>query len=232
MRAVFDDFEERVDEIDEFLVMLRLIEKPGGSLTYQTNRGERSRAISGNWSTTLKASTFLLLYNLMESALRRGLGVLYERIRADGHTYDELITELRDLWVDQRYRGIAARSASGQTYQSVAQELIARVAKRVTMELDDRRLPVSGNLDAKQVRRVCELHGIPIATHYRAQGGAELENVRKQRNNLAHGNLSFAECGRNYTVDELDKIKRQVVVFMRSILRNIDKYMKAKSYAA
>jgi hypothetical protein len=56
--------------------------------------------------------------------------------------------------------------------------------------------------------------------------------VKTQRNDLAHGSISFSECGRQYTVDELERIKRQVVVFMRSILRSIGAYIRKQSYAA
>lgn len=232
MQGVLQDFEERVKEIEQFLDLLRLLERPGASLGYQTGRGERRRPIEAAWVKTLKASTFLLLYNLVESATRRGIGAIYERLGSDQRRYDQVVDKIRRVWVDQRFRRLDHRSASGKNYQDTTNDILERVARGVFLELHDERLPVSGTLDAGKVREVCYLHGIRVKADKPAGGGTDLHTVMKQRNHLAHGNISFAECGRQYTVDELQQIKQQVVVFMRSILRNIAQYIKKKSYAA
>lgn len=232
MQGVLQDFEERVKEIEQFLDLLRLLERPGASLGYQTRRGERTRPIEAAWLKTLKASTFLLLYNLVESATRRGIGAIYERLGSDHRRYDQLVDKIRRVWVNQQFRRMDRWSASPKNYRDTAHDILERVAGRVFLELDDDFLPLSGTLDADKVRKVCQLHDIPVRAHYRASGGTDLHTVMEQRNHLAHGNISFAECGRQYTVDELQQIKQQVVVFMRSILRNIAQYIKKQSYAA
>ncbi len=232
MQGVLQDFEERVKEIEQFLDLLRLLERPGASLGYQTKRGERTRPIEAAWLKTLKASTFLLLYNIVESATRRGIGAIYERLGSDRRRYDQVVDKIRRVWVDQKFRRMDLRSASPKNYQDTANDILERVADRVFLELDDGLLPLSGTLDADQVRKVCHLHDIPVRAHYRASGGTDLQTVMEQRNHLAHGDISFAECGRQYTVDELQQIKQRVVVFMRSILRNIAQYIKKQSYAA
>lgn len=232
MQGVMEDFEERVNEVEKFLQWLRLLEQPEASLGYQTMRGRRTRSIEAAWLKTLKASTFLLLYNLVESATRRGIGAIYERLRSDQRRYDQVVDKIRRVWVDQQFRRMDRWSASAKNYQDVANDILEEVAKGVFLELDGSVLPLSGTLDADKVRKVCHLHDIPVRAHYRARGGTDLHTVMEQRNHLAHGNISFAECGRQYTVDELQQIKQQVVVFMRSILRSIAQYIKKQSYAA
>jgi hypothetical protein len=54
--------------------------------------------------------------------------------------------------------------------------------------------------------------------------------VKTERNNLAHGLKSFAECGRDVTYKSLVQTKNQVVVFLRQILSNVEKYISGKEY--
>ena len=91
---------------------------------------------------------------------------------------------------------------------------------------------VAPYLDADKIREVCLRHSIPVHTHYRASGGTDLATVVTLRNHLAHGNISFAECGRDYTVDQIERIKRQLVTFVGGILRNIADYIDSASYEA
>ena len=68
--------------------------------------------------------------------------------------------------------------------------------------------------------------------HHRAKGGVELGTVKEQRNALGHGNVTFTECGRQYAVSDLERIKRQTVVFVRSILKNVKRYLEEDAYVA
>ena len=59
----------------------------------------------------------------------------------------------------------------------------------------------------------------------------KLHKVKTPRNNLAHGNISFAECGRNYGIGQLRETKKEVILYLRNILRNIKKYLDERQYA-
>jgi len=121
-------------------------------------------------------------------------------------------------------------SSSPQTYHGKAYEMITGILDNLVVELSEQRLPVSGNLDADLVRKVCRKHGVSVSVHHAAKGGSRLSLIKKQRNALAHGDSSFAECGRQYTVQDLIGIKNETVIFMRSILRNVSKFAARRSY--
>ena len=84
---------------------------------------------------------------------------------------------------------------------------------------------ISGNIDGRKISEFSNIYGFSKKTHHLAQNGVKLHEVKIQRNNLAHGSLSFSECGRQYTYEDLTKIKRQVVIYLRGILNNIQKYI-------
>jgi DNA-binding phage protein len=51
-----------------------------------------------------------------------------------------------------------------------------------------------------------------------------------KRNDLDHGNKSFAEIGKDITVEELLKIKEEVTAYLEQILNNINQYITGQDY--
>ena len=54
--------------------------------------------------------------------------------------------------------------------------------------------------------------------------------IKNKRNDLAHGNKSFAEIGRDITVEELLTIKEEVIAYLEQILNNINQYITRQDY--
>ena len=52
----------------------------------------------------------------------------------------------------------------------------------------------------------------------------------RNRNDLAHGNKSFSEIGKDIIIGDLLKIKDEVVEYIGQILKNIEAYLNAKEY--
>jgi hypothetical protein len=52
----------------------------------------------------------------------------------------------------------------------------------------------------------------------------------EKRNDLAHGNKSFANVGRNVTIGDILQIKEEVVEYLRQILTNIENYLENQEY--
>jgi len=230
MQAVIDEFEERVREVDLYMSLLRSLGEPDVEIRFATGH-RRRRNIDQAVLRVLKASTFLLLYNLVESAIRGGMGAVYEAIRLDQCTPHDVKENFIRLWVDQQFDKLDRNTVSLRNYQEKAHELIRQVLGSVVLELDRESLPISGNLDANQIRAVCKKHGVSFKAHKAASGGSKIDLVRRNRNALAHGDMSFSECGRQYSIGDLEEIKKQAVIFTRSILRNIKGFVAKKSYA-
>ena len=89
---------------------------------------------------------------------------------------------------------------------------------------------LGGNIDGKKIREFAEIYGFSDKVHLNAKNGEKLFTVKNQRNNLAHGLSSFAECGRSYTISDLKEIKEQVILYIGRILKNIDNYLSNNKY--
>lgn len=54
--------------------------------------------------------------------------------------------------------------------------------------------------------------------------------VKNKRNNLAHGNVSFSECGSNYLVSDLEKFKSDILDGMQEVVTQAKEYISNKEY--
>ena len=88
-------------------------------------------------------------------------------------------------------------------------------------------LGISGNLNAKKIKEICDRHRIRYRLETR---GESLERVKLERNNLAHGDVSFSDCARNLSLGDLETIKDEVFLFIDGILRGMKDYYDGKQY--
>ena len=230
MRVPTQQFDDRVRDLEALLVMIEDTDKRARSALQSP--GNNAPVDAGSESLAiLKASVFLVTYNLVESAVRTTFDWLYKSMADDGSRYAILRSDLRRLWIDQQFRGdLDLYSASPRTFHERTYALIDNVAIDPVPVLDGRKLPISGNVDADAIRNVCQRHGIVHRAPDGARGGNDLSLIREQRNNLAHGTVSFSECGRQYTVEDLRRITSRSVTFLRSVLRSVERYARSKGY--
>jgi hypothetical protein len=66
----------------------------------------------------------------------------------------------------------------------------------------------------------------------RTRDGIDLWTIKKHRNDLAHGCKSFNDIGRDRSATELFKIKNRVIIYLKEILINIDRYIERQEYLA
>ncbi len=219
MNTVTADFEKRVKEIEVYLRHVEAIEEKDGKLSVETARRRVLRKINPELVKVLKANMFLLLYNLVESSVRQSLIEIFDTITAEQMSYEEASDQVKMLWIGKGHSKFKNKSAEQifQILASLAQDI-------VKLEFGDGTIS-GGNIDGRKIRELSDVYGFSSAVHKNARDGTKLFEVKKHRNNLAHGLESFAECGRNYTVSDLRQAKHEVVMYLRGILRNISRYL-------
>lgn len=229
MWQVRQSFEERVQEIVKYLKVLERLEETSVVLFDKSTNREKRVFEAGSFKV-MKSSVFILLYNLVESSVRSAFGDLYQTVESSGKSAAEVKSEFRKIWIKQRYKSLDPYSASSQTFRELTEALIEATVSGNPLQLTGDKLPVSGNLDSKAIFKVCKLHGITVKVHKQAFGGAELIVVKNNRNQLAHGNITFSDCGQQYTVSDLQRISRQTVVFVRGVLNSVEKFIRQSGY--
>lgn len=225
MRTVLVDFEKRVSEIEEYFKMLDRIVMQNAKLYFPTKKTHRIKEIDEELIKVLKANTFLLLYNLMESSIKLSLTEVYDTITQNNMKYDDAIDKIRKIWLSENYKNFKGKATD------FIFEAISNISNDVISIRFNSEKTISGNIDGRKIRGFGDMIGFSTTAHRNANNGEKLHQVKTQRNLLAHGTLSFTECGRQYTFDDLSAIKRQVIIYLRGILKNIEKYLLENAFS-
>ncbi len=225
---VMDAFEERVREIELFCDLLVAVEFD--AVAYVDEGGTQIQPVPQDWGPMLKGSLYLVLYNLVEAFIRKGFEEVFQAIKSDQLCGIELTATLRNQWIVQKNRVVKPLDGSPNVYMKIANSIVDEIAKKTVAALRKDLLPYGGTLDAEKIRKLCHAHGVPMAVDSAALGGAALVTVKSKRNNLAHGDESFAECGRQVTAADLIKATSEIVLFMRGVLSSLETFTNGKQY--
>ena len=224
MQAIYDMFDERVQEIDLYFEAMAELDE--GNFEHVSD----AKYFNTEFIKILKANTLLMIYNLVESTVIGGILEIYGKLKQEGLTYASVRKEIKDIWFSYKFQQVYDRKAHYNAYRDKALEIINSILTGEVIELDRKATAISGNLDAQQIRNVCKEHGINFMPEEGSRGGIVLETVKERRNALAHGTLSFAECGRDYSIKELRDIKKETVLFLHGLLAGMKKYYDGKLY--
>lgn len=222
MDTVVRDLEGRLTEVEVFLSFLKQLERSPRSAS-------TGIASTNAVSSTLKACAFLLIYNVVESCVRSSFAESYAKALDEGLGFAESTDKFRDVWLRQQL-DVPTNSAIHQTYLNEASRIAIAASVGTPLELSARKLPVSGNLTADKIRALCSKHGVRLVVSRWAKGGIELDTVKEQRNALSHGHKSFAECGRDYTAKDLERIFKQTRHYMRGFVRSVASFNENCEY--
>jgi len=222
--TVINDFEKRASEIKLYFKLLERVVEEEACLYLPEKKTHKYIEFDGELQKVMKANMFLLLYNLAESSIKQSLSEIYDTITSEGVKYKDVKEEIQKIWIDTKY----------QNFNQMGTDRIYKVLNNILEDLIeiefDASKKISGNIDGRKIREFAEQTGFSTRTHHSLNDGVKLHQVKTQRNKLAHGDLSFAECGRNYTISDLKVIYNQVVKYLRRILLNIEAFLSDKSY--
>lgn len=219
MQNTLDIFSDRLEELELYYSIM--LDLDSDAPTIRTINNTRFFKI-------LKSNYILMLYNLVESCTVSGIMEIYEQLKNDSCTYQVVIDEIKDIWVNSQISKIYGPTTTQSAYEKRVKLIIDNITQNSIIELDKNAFKLAGNLDARRIKNLCDKHRI----RYVAQDDkAALKMVKDKRNSLAHGDVSFSDCARDLTVSDLADIKEAVIEFMRGILDGMVNYYNTKGYS-
>jgi hypothetical protein len=224
MITVINDFNTRVKEIDGYFKLLDRIINQEAQLYFPSKGSHKYQNFDEELVKVLKANSFLLLYNLIESSIKLSITEIYDGITLKTKRYEDVTENIRKIWINENYKNFKNKGTDFifDTINSITDDIIELKFKHEKV--------ISGNIDGQKIRDFSSAIGFSETTHYTAKKGVRLYQVKTQRNNLAHGAISFSECGRQYTFEDLIAIKQQVIVYLRGILKNIKSFLDNEDF--
>lgn len=220
MQTVLIDFNERVEEIEEYFTFLdRLIQHELEMV--QSQDRTQVLILEDRLVKTLKANGFLLLYNLVESSMRNAVEEIFSELHTRQVSFDQISVGLRKVILQN------LKNCSVDTLHSRISNISLDI---INISFNSKEL-FSGNIDSRKITKLAQQYGFSHDTNYQeTKHGKNLIIVKQKRNDLAHGNKSFGEVGRDVSISELIQYKNETVAYMREMLQNIEEYLTTKQY--
>jgi len=179
----------------------------------------------------LKSNFLLMLYNLIESCVKSGFEEIYEIIKAEGISYIQVSNALRDIWSSYEISNADKDTAKNETYGKRVKDILEQVISNAPILLKKKTVEAlaGGTLDARIIRELLKKHDINFI-ETSAGDKYHILTVKTKRNSLAHGEESFDEAARDLVIDDLEKIKNEVLIFVEDVINGIEEYYNNKLY--
>jgi len=217
-------FEERLLEIEAYLDFLEAIDEQVQQGTPQL--GGNGAIITPQQQKILYSSVYLQLYNLVESTVTKCLDAISKYVVNNSLRPDDLSIELRKEWVR-----CIARTHTDLNYENRLESAMNLCNYFLNT------LPISedfilekgggGNWDDQEILKLSRRLGLSLRITTEVYNDVKrpirndmgtLALIKDYRNKLAHGSLSFAECGENTTAHELRQLTNRVALYMKEVV--------------
>jgi len=222
--TLFQDFNERATEVSKYFYFLKDLEQRSIQLSMGNANNPTTKPIDDDLEKTLKAAGYLLLYNLVEATMRNAIEAIFDELKTQGVSFDDVREEIKKIVINNlKDKDNKSTQYILETVQNISVDIIS-------VTFNKNRL-FSGNVDALKIRKTAEIYGFSSTTNNdKTRDGSDLLTVKTNRNDLAHGFKTFEEVGKKATADDLLKIKKGVISYLREILENIETYISNKEY--
>lgn len=207
------DFERRREQVKRYLAIVSREER-------QALLGA-SRKIDLDRLHLLRGGTFLILYNLVEASTRGALEAIHEDMAARRIKFNQLSPALRREVV----KGFK-KKADPDKHAELTDLPVDFVA--AALDVDQH---FSGNVDSKLIRKIAGLYGFSTETDAsKTHNGADLLQIKSNRNDLAHGDKTYDEVGRSVTARDLIGVSLRSTAYIRRVLQNVQDYVTNQGY--
>lgn len=227
--AVFEEFKDKCMEIERFLVFVDDLD--GGSnnqLLYKdTSNIWAIKPISREVQKTLRASCYLLIYNLLESTTCDALDAIHLTLDSEQRDLQELSNNLKKIVFNNLKDGLGQKGIE----EIISGQIDLRIS--ILTHGYNKRNFLSGNFDIDAVKKIEKRYGFRLHT-FNGQNGLFDPNVIKtikyKRNALAHGGESFEQCGQGIPVFSMNDNYNHAKNALLALFNGINNFINDKKY--
>lgn len=224
-----DLLNKRIEEINQYYVFLKSIDD-NCVLFFPHKKTHTKKKITDDIIPILKANFLLILYNLVESVVTDSIKQIYDLLASENLTYEKAINEIQILWIELNHKNFKKDLNGVSKWEQIRDTICSIANEIVKIKIDSEYFKVGWNIDKQKIEEIVKAHWISEKIRRKSWTWNRLHEVKIKRNDLAHWNFSFAEIWRNYTIQQLWEIQKDILNYIESILWNIDDYLANKKY--
>lgn len=230
MINIRDFFCERVIEIEEYLKLVDAVEK--GIQKGKPVIGTEDFKISVMQQKILYSGVYLHLYNLVEATITKCVAAIEQAASHEKKwTPGDLSEKIQTEWVRAIARTHTQLNPDNRLESAVklCGHLVAMLPVDIKINKDN-----GGNWDDEQIFTFTKRLGLDLVISETGNRAAKkkirddmgpLKLIKNLRNKLAHGEISFGECGEGITSKELKSLKESTVCYMSEVIDNFESYI-------
>lgn len=227
MQQLFDEFEERQEEIDCYYKFLRQVTSQAYSL--KNTRSNKDICLDSRIQKILKANTFLLLYNLVESTVKNSIQFICQEIVKENIQYNNIVEGLQKQWVKVHTRQ-RLQSPNDEKLRDGVKFIIDKTLNEFIQFEGDYKIKYRDNIDTDVMLAIARDFGFKLNFAKSLKGGYRIGEIKDKRNSLAHGNITFSNCGQNLSMEDLTKYKNDTYGVLKKFLKVVKTYLDKKRY--
>lgn len=225
-----DVLQDRIDEIKSYIDLLEKLDL--------SNKDGRP-IVSTEQFHILMANVFVLMYNMVEATIIQSIKRLEEIISQDSECPLCLSDKIKTEWI--------SNFLGTKEQLTPEKRLIKGKAFYEHIVSDDSTSLVfskggGGNWDDEEIYRFSEKIGIdlkqiPRAITSKVKSPREnelgcMKFIVKNRNKLAHGEISFSECGRDKDLSRIKEIFNDTSQYLKAVVNLFDVFLVQRQFVS
>lgn len=228
LQFAYENFQTRLQEVQKYINFVKhLAETPSPSV--MSENSTNPYPIDRELQKTLRASTYLLLYNLMESTMSECINAIHDTIKDEERNILELSEKLHKVILHSFRKGLT--EAKVGEYSKSNKDVRDRL---FDLGYDKKRL-FSGNIDCQIINEYCGKYGIQVLPYKVGDqpliwDATKIKSIKRKRNALAHGSESFSHCGQNMPIDVMTDNLQSVEAVLMGVFNGLNNFLTHQKY--
>ncbi|CAD5256079.1 MULTISPECIES: MAE_28990/MAE_18760 family HEPN-like nuclease [unclassified Imperialibacter] len=231
MHNIEADFEERVDEVNQYFSFMVSINQIDTHRKVSSPESDTLRSlVNRDVQKIMRSQCFLMLYNLVEATFRFGIQRIQDAINDEQISFDQLTVKYQNLYLF----GISSKYSEQSNKKTITYSLkqLLEDINNNSIKFLDEISNTSGNVDFRFMEEQKKLFGViskkALSDSENLKKG--MLKIKRERNLLAHGNKSFKKAAEMLTSTELTVYKDLVIEYLTIYIESVNSFVLNKTF--
>lgn len=225
-------YDQKKAEVSYFLDILQKFDKyskkNGGKIYFK-----KEKFVFEDYFKMLRSSFILILYSYIESSISLFMEEIYRHLEIQQVQYSLATDNLKEVYLRSLFLDTLQKDSSYNTYENKALSLVKEAIEDKNICLTISKLELAGNIDSKQILNIWKKHGIRFNSSSRSQdnnGEFSIDNIKLERNALAHGRENFVKTGGKFSTKDLTNYFIEISKLLDDLKKSVEQYIIEKEY--